>query len=210
MSTMKTSPISSTQPVTLNFAFSKTAITSHLLSTPSTKIISSSISPPVTSTNTPNPKTTRESITTHMPLFHATITLTLMWEEFCNYTNEFRNGVADLISQDTKKKQGGDQVIIMNLNQCVRRKKEDAIVKFYIKTKSTRQPSKKLTRVAVNELQISIRNNNTVELGKQFDNKVSHKVRTLNVFLKHILLTQRFRTLKKMCLAHFRCSPPNF
>lgn len=204
MSTMKTSPISSTQSVTLNVAFSKTAITSHLLSTPSTKIISSSISLPVTSTNTPNPKTTRESITTHMPLFHATITLTLVWEEFCNYTNEFRDGVARLITQNA------DQVIIMNLNQCVRKKKEDAIVKFYIKTKSTRQPSKNLTRVAVNELQILIRNNNTVELGKQFDNKVRHKVRTLNVFLKHILLTQRFRTLKKVCLAHFRCLPPNF
>ena len=210
MSTMKTSSISSKQPVTSNFAFSKTAITSHLLSTPSTKIITSSVPPPVTSTNTPNPKTTLEPITTNVPLFHATITLTLVWEEFCKYTKEFKGSVANLISQNIRKKQGADQVIIMNRNQCISRKEDDAVVNFYIITKSTGQPSKSLTIVAVNELKILIRNNNTVKLGKQFDDKVRYKVRTLNVFLKRILLTQRFITLKKECVAHFRYLPTKF
>ena len=207
-STMKTSLILTKQPFTSNIAFSKIAITSHLLPTPSTKTITSSISPPVTGTKTPNPKTTLEPITPHTPLFHATVTLTLVWEEFCKYTKKFRDGVAKLISEKTKKKQDEDQVIIMNLNQCIRGKKEDAIVKFYIITKSTKQPNENLTHVAVSELQILIRNNNTAKLAKQFDNKVRYKVRTLNVFLKHI--TQRFRTLKKECLAHFRCLPPKF
>jgi len=102
------------------------------------------------------------------PSYHVKTELTLVWADFCKYSQEFRDGIAKLLTKRLKKKQEAKQVIVFNMDNCNTHPNEAAVVKFYITTNNSKTPSESLTALAGKLLLELIGADETIEIGPHF------------------------------------------
>lgn len=125
---------------------------------PSLIPISSSVIPPVLKPQNPD-------------FYYVNLTLKMSWKEFCDLEDEFRDGVAQLLSAETNDPFVADQIFIMNKQDC--QSNENAVLKFYVSGENGKNtPDRESTELAVKLLQRLVEEQKTAELGPQFAGKV--------------------------------------
>ena len=116
------------------------------------------------------------------PSYHVKTELTLIWADFCKHSQEFRDGIAKLLSNRLNEKQESEQVIVFNMDNCNTNPNETAVVKFYIATNNSKTPSEPLTVLAGELLLELINAEETVEIGPHFGKGTVSLRRLLSIF----------------------------